>query len=233
MCGRFLLTTPRTQLADLFQFTVADDDGASLTPRYNIAPSQSIATVRNEQGDRRELAVVRWGLVPKWAKDRPSEQGLINARSETAAVKPSFRDAFHKRRCLILADGFYEWKRGNGKKKEPVAFRLWDGSPFAFAGLWERWEETDGHPVETCAILTTEANELVKPIHDRMPVILRPEHYDAWLDPSVKQTDLLQPLLVPFDAAAMTLFSVTPWVNDARHEGPRCLERAGPETNLF
>jgi putative SOS response-associated peptidase YedK len=232
MCGRFLLTAPNTQLTDLFQFAAPADDGAALSPRYNIAPSQSIATVRNEQGDRRGLAMVRWGLVPAWAKDRHSRQGLMNACSETAAVKPSFREAFRKRRCLVLADGFYEWKR-SGKKKEPVAIRLWDGSPFAFAGLWERWQGADGQPVETCAILTTEANELVKPIHDRMPVILRPEHHATWLDPNVQQIDLLQPLLVPFDAAALTLFSVNPWVNDARHEGPRCLERVDPESNLF
>jgi putative SOS response-associated peptidase YedK len=232
MCGRFLLTAPATQLADLFHFRASDDDGATLSPRYNIAPSQSIATVRNEQGDGRELAVVRWGLIPAWAKDRHTGQGLMNACSETAAVKPSFRDAFRKRRCLVLADGFYEWKR-SGKKKEPVAIRLWDGSPFAFAGLWERWEGADGQPVESCAILTTEANELVKPIHDRMPVILRPENYDAWLDPSVQQPDLLQPLLAPFDQAAMTLFPVNPWVNDARHEGPRCLERVDPDASLF
>jgi putative SOS response-associated peptidase YedK len=232
MCGRFLLTTPAKQLADRFQFAAPADDGVALLPRYNIAPSQSIATVRNEQGDRRELALVRWGLIPAWAKDRHSGQGLMNACAETAAVKPSFRDAFRKRRCLVLADGFYEWKR-SGKKKEPVAIRLWDGSPFAFAGLWERWQGADGQPVESCAILTTEANELVKQVHDRMPVILRPESSDAWLDPSVQQVDLLQPLLAPFDPAAMTLFSVNPWVNDARHEGPRCLERAGPEASLF
>ena len=209
------------------------DDGGALSPRYNIAPSQSIATVRNEQGDRRELAAVHWGLIPAWAKDRHAGQGLMNACSETAAAKPSFRDAFRKRRCLVLADGFYEWKRGSGKKKQPFAIRLWDGSPFAFAGLWESWQGADGQPVESCAILTTEANELVKPIHDRMPVILRPEHYDPWLDPSLHQVDVLQPMLVPFDATALTVFSVNPWVNDARHEGPRCLERIDPEASLF
>src|SRR3954469_13737498 len=179
MCGRFLLTAPATQLAGLFQFAAPDDDGAVLVPRFNIAPSQPIATVRNEQGDGRKLAVVRWGLIPAWAKDRHAGQGLMNACSETAAVKPSFRDAFRKRRCLVLADGFYEWKQGGGKRKQPFAIRLKDGSPFAFAGLWERWEAEDGRPVETCAILTTEANELVKPIHDRMPVILRPEDYEV------------------------------------------------------
>ncbi|HKB40742.1 MAG TPA: SOS response-associated peptidase [Gemmataceae bacterium] len=233
MCGRFLLTVPATQLSSLFQFMAPADDGGALSPRYNIAPSQSIATVRNEQGDRRELAMVHWGLIPAWAKDRHTGQGLMNACSETAASKPSFRDAFRKRRCLVLADGFYEWKRGSGKKKQPFAIRLWDGSPFGFAGLWERWQGADGRPVESCAILTTEANELVKPIHDRMPVILRPEHYGPWLDPSLHQVDVLQPMLVPFDATALTLFPVNPWVNDAQHEGPRCLERIDPEPSLF
>src|SRR5215472_16936042 len=128
MCGRFLLTTPAKQLADLFQFTVPDE-GETLSPRFNIAPAQPIATVRNEQGGR-ELAVVRWGLVPAWAKDRSSGPGLMNACSETVAVKPSFRDAFRRRRCLVPADGFYEWKGGDGKKKQPFAIRLKDGSPF-------------------------------------------------------------------------------------------------------
>ena len=158
---------------------------------------------------------------------------MINARSETAAEKPAFRDALKSRRCLIPADGFYEWKRGDGKKKQPFAIRLKDGSPFAFAGLWERWEAEDGRPVETCAILTTEANELVKPIHERMPVILRPEDYEAWLDPHVGRADLLQPLLIPFEAERLAIFPVSPWVNNARHEGPRCLERIEPEPNLF
>lgn len=237
MCGRFLLTTPPKQLAGLFQFT-APDEGETLSPRFNIAPTQSIATVRNEKGDGRELAVVRWGLVPAWAKDRSSGQGLMNACSETVAVKPSFRDAFRQRRCLVLADGFYEWKRG-GAKKQPFAIRLKDGSPFAFAGLWERWEAEDGRPVETCAILTTEANELVKPIHARMPVILRPEDYAVWLDPHVGRDPLarvpclLQPLMIPFEAERLAVFPVSAWVNNARHEGPRCLERVDPEPNLF
>jgi len=231
MCGRFLLTTPVNQLAGLFQFA-APDDGADLSPRYNIAPSQSIATVRNEQGDGRTLALVRWGLIPAWAKDRASGPGMMNACSETAAFKPSFRDAFRRRRCLVLADGFYEWKQGGGKK-QPFAIRLQDGLPFAFAGLWERWSDKDGRSVETCAILTTEANERIKPIHERMPVILRPEHHEVWLDPTVSQVDVLRPMLAPLEAERLALHPVSPWVNDARHEGPRCLERIEPEPTLF
>ncbi len=220
MCGRFLLTTPSNQLSSLFSFAA---EGPALAPHFNIAPSQPVASVRAAAGGSgRERAMVRWGLVPAWAKDRVVGGGLINARSETAATRPSFRDAFRRRRCLILADGFYEWKRG-ARRKRPFVIRLAGGGPFAFAGLWECWPGAGGAPVETAAILTTAANELLRPVHERMPVILPPEHHEAWLDPHLTRADVLRPLLTPFDAGALTLTAVTSWVNDARHDGPRCL----------
>ena len=221
MCGRFLLTTPTSRLSSLFQF----DGGPALAPRYNVAPSQPVATVRPSGDSGRECVLMRWGLVPSWAKDVRGG-GLINARAETAATKPAFRDAFRSRRCLIPADGFYEWKRGP-KKGLPFTVRQKDGGPFALAGLWDVWQAPGGEAVESCAVLTTEANALMKELHERMPVILRPEDHAAWLDPAVGKADVLQRLLRPLDAGAMMLFPVGDWVNNARHEGPQCLEPRG------
>jgi putative SOS response-associated peptidase YedK len=221
MCGRFLLTTPTSRLSSLFQF----DDGPALAPRYNVAPSQPVAAVRPSGDSGRECVLMRWGLVPSWAKDVRGG-GLINARAETAATKPAFRDAFRGRRCLIPADGFYEWKRGP-KKGLPFAVRLKDGGPFAFAGLWDVWQPPGGEAVEGCAVLTTEANDLMKELHQRMPVILRPENHAAWLDPGAGKVEVLQRLLRTLDAGAMTLFPVSDCVNNARHEGPQCLEPRG------
>ena len=229
MCGRFLLTRPN-QVPTLFQV----DDGPTLFPRYNIAPTQPIATVRaaSETGAR-ECVLLRWGLIPSWAAGARAGQGLLNACSETAAEKPSFRDAFRRRRCLSPADGFYEWQRGQ-RRAQPFAIRLKDELPFAFAGLWEHWLAPDGQPLETVAILTTEANGLIEAIHPRMPVILPAEHYEAWLDPQLTSADRLKPLLMPYRAEEMTLLLVSEWVNNARHEGPQCLEpRAESQPLLF
>src|SRR5262245_35107324 len=175
MCGRFTLATSRAQLADLFRLA----GGPELPLRYNIAPTQPVPVVR-AAGDGRALALARWGLIPRWATDPAIGNRLINARSETVAEKPSFRDAFRKRRCLIPATGFYEWAKTAGGK-QPYHFRLLDGRPFAFAGLWERWDR-GGEPVESCTILTTAANAVVRPVHERMPVILPAEAFAAWLD---------------------------------------------------
>ncbi len=193
-----------------------------LAPRYNIAPSQPVPVVRAADAGR-EWVNLRWGLVPSWAKDAKLAQ--INARAETAPDKPMFRSAFRKRRCLIPASGFYEWQATGGKRKQPFCIRLADDKPFAFAGLWERWEGPDG-PVESCCILTTEANDLVRPIHDRMPVILDPRHFDQWLDPKQRDAAALAPLLRPFAVDAMKAYPVSPWVNDPRHDDARCLEPA-------
>jgi putative SOS response-associated peptidase YedK len=221
MCGRFTLTTPMPVLAELFLFPEA----ATPEPRYNIAPTQAVATVRALAGiDKRELAFLRWGLVPSWADDLAIGNRLINARSETVAAKPSFRSAFKCRRCLVLADGFYEWQK-LGTRKQPFYFRLRDGKPFAFAGLWERWEKA-GAPVESCTILTTEANDVLRPVHERMPVILGPKDYDLWLDPSPQKPELLQALLRPYPPGEMTGFPVSPLVNNPRNNSSRCIEPA-------
>jgi putative SOS response-associated peptidase YedK len=228
MCGRFLLTRP-SQVPTLFQVHV----GLNLTPRYNIAPTQPIATIRaSPESGERECVLLRWGLVPSWAAGAGASQGLINACSETAAEKPSFRAAFRRRRCLVPADGFYEWQRGQ-RKRHPYAVRLKDERPFAFAGLWEHWLAPDGQPLETVALLTTEANDLVKHIHPRMPVILPAEHYEAWLDPQFDNIGKLPPLR-PYPAEEMALLPVSDWVNNARHEGPQCLEpRSESQLPLF
>ena len=200
----------------------------NLRPRYNVAPSQDVAAVRaNDEG--RTLAMLRWGLIPAWAKDSAIGHRLINARSETAPEKPSFRSAFRHRRCLIPADGFYEWKR-EGKTRQPWLFGLSDGKPFAFAGLWESWtvpqgaaltgslaERGPGDAVETCTILTTAANETVAPVHGRMPVILPPEIYDPWL--AGKDVPL-----APYPADAMTAHPVSTLVNRPANDDPRCVE---------
>ena len=186
MCGRFTLFEPDKVLAK--EFGVSDFPPRS--PRYNIAPSQPIAAVRAvPAGSGRELALLRWGLIPSWSKDPAIGNRLINARAETAKEKPSFRNAFRRHRCLIPASGFYEWLRWE-RGKQPYFVRMRDGHPFAFAGLWDRWESPDKGVIETCTILTTAANDVLAPIHDRMPVILPPREYDRWLDPSTPEHGL-------------------------------------------
>ena len=195
-------------------------------PRYNIAPSQGILVVRaapDGVDGAREAAVLRWGLVPSWAKDPDIGNRMINARAETVAEKPSFRAAFRRRRCLVPATGFYEWQAANGPKT-PYNIGMADGGLFAMAGLWEHWTAPDGAAVETCAILTTEANELLRPIHARMPVIVAPGDFDLWLDPALAMPELLEPLLRPFDPAAMAAHPVSRHVNNVRNDDPACLE---------
>ncbi len=219
MCGRFTLFEPDRVLAK--EFGVSDFPPRS--PRYNIAPSQPIAAVRAVPvGSGRELALLRWGLIPSWSKDPAIANHLINARAETANQKPSFRNAFRRHRCLIPVSGFYEWLRWE-RGKQPYFVRMRDGHPFAFAGLWDRWESPDEGVVETCAILTTAANDVLAPIHDRMPVILPPMEYARWLDPSLKDTDSLAPLLVPFPPEDMVAFPVNPRVNAPSVDDEKCI----------
>ena len=216
MCGRFTLTTPGEVLAEAFGL----DEPPTLAPRYNIAPTQPVAAVRREADGRRRLVLLGWGLVPPIPRE--SGRPLINARAETAASLPSFRDAFRARRCLVPADGFYEWKAG-GPRKQPFHVRLSDGRPFAFAGLWEpRARGPEGNTAGSCALLTTEPNALMRDIHDRMPVILPPEGYARWLDPALRPADLA-PLLRPYHAGAMEARAVGAFVNNARNEGPECV----------
>jgi len=220
MCGRYTLSTNAQVLADLFRL----EEALALPPRYNIAPTQDVAIVRSEaEGGGRRLSLAHWGLIPSWAKDRGLGARMINARADTAAEKPAFRAAFKARRCLIPADGFFEWK-ATGERKQPHYIRLQDAGPFAFAGLWERWAPADGEPIESCTILTTEPNEVLRPIHDRMPVILPPEAWSLWLDPAVRERERLQPLLVPHPAAAMIAYPVGLGVNSARRDDPSCIE---------
>lgn len=214
MCGRFTLAVPAEQVASQFQLPQVPE----LAPRYNIAPTQQVAAVR--AGDAgRELAMLRWGLIPSWAKDASIGAKLINARSETAAEKPSFRSAMRQRRCLIPADGFYEWQAQAGGK-QPFHITLADGRPFALAGLWEHWKSPDGTWLQSCTILTTAANELMRPLHDRMPVILHPEQYGLWLDPGLHDVGPLQELLVPYPAAEMAARPVSKAVNRVANDEP-------------
>jgi putative SOS response-associated peptidase YedK len=218
MCGRFTLTAPRKALAKLFpRFDVPD-----LFPNYNVAPTQAVLAVRVPHGqDKPEPALLKWGLVPSWADDPAIGNRMINARAETAAEKPSFRSAFRKRRCLLLADGFYEWGKSGGKK-QPYLFRLKEGEPFAFAGLWEHWER-DGKVIDSCTILTTDPNELVKPLHDRMPVILSPRDFNPWLDPKVEKSAELQALLRLYPTEAMTACPVSLRVNSPKNNDASCI----------
>jgi putative SOS response-associated peptidase YedK len=219
MCGRFTLFEPDKVLAR--EFGVSDFPPRS--PRYNIAPSQPITAVRaTPTGSGREIALLRWGLIPSWSKDPAIGIRLINARAETAGEKPSFRNAFRRHRCLIPASGFYEWLRWE-RGKQPYFVRMRDGHPFAFAGLWDRWESPDEGAVETCAILTTAANDVLAPIHDRMPVILPSGEYDRWLDPSLLNTDSLAPLLVPFPPEEMLAYPVNPRVNAPSTDDEGCI----------
>lgn len=209
MCGRFTLTLNPDQLQ--MAFNLSEPPPADLAPRYNIAPSQAVAVIAN--GTSRKLEFFKWGLIPSWAKDPKIGNRLINARAETLAEKPSFRAALKKRRCLILADGFYEWKK-EGKTKTPMYLRLKEGEPFAFAGLWETWKSPDDELIKSCTIITTEPNALVKKIHDRMPVILPAKAYDLWLSPDELPAEKTLPLLKPFAATQMKAVSVSPLVNN-------------------
>jgi putative SOS response-associated peptidase YedK len=191
-----------------------------LVERYNVAPVQPVLAVR-DASDGREAAFLKWGLVPRWAIDPAVGKRLINARAETVTEKPSFRDAFSRRRCLMPMEGFYEWSR-RGDSKRPFYFHMRDGEPFAVAGLWESWEG-GGDPLETCTLLTTEANELLAGYHDRMPVI-RPEDYDLWLDAGVRSAERLLPLLRPYLREEMTTYAVSLMVNSPSNDSPRCVE---------
>jgi putative SOS response-associated peptidase YedK len=220
MCGRFTLTTPAETLAEAFGL----DEMPDLGPRWNIAPTQAVAAVRRiPAGAPRSMSLLRWGLVPAWSREPRGRTLLINARAETLIDKPAFRDAFERRRCLIPADGFYEW-RNAGSEKEAYLVRRADGRPFAFAGLWEPPVDRDPGVEGTCTIVTTDPNEALKDIHDRMPVILSPEDWNRWLDPEMRRVSALRPVLRPCPAEALTLTRVGPAVNNAGNETPDCAQ---------
>lgn len=220
MCGRFARkSNPRTLAKE---FGVAEVP--SVEASYNIAPTHEILAVR-QGDDGREMSLFKWGLVPSWAKDISVGARLINARAETVAEKPSFREAYKKRRCLVPADGFYEWQRREGKK-QPYFFRMKDERPFGFAGLWERWEGEGGEVLDSCTILTTEANDVLRPVHDRMPVILHPEDYALWLEASERERATLRELLRPYPAEEMTGYPVSTAVNSTRGRGAELIAEA-------
>jgi putative SOS response-associated peptidase YedK len=219
MCGRYAQSTDPKKLAKDFKVT----EVPAVEPRYNIAPTQSILAVRRSE-DGREALLLKWGLIPSWAKDDSMSARLINARSETVTEKPAFREAFKRSRCIIPADGFYEWQRAEGKK-QPYFFRMRDEHPFGFAGLWDRWRGENGKVIESCTILTTEANEVLLPVHDRMPVILHPETYDEWLDADARSVESLKELLRPYPAPEMTSYPVSALVNSPRNQGEELITR--------
>ncbi len=222
MCGRFVLRASPEQLQSLFELAEAPRS----EPRYNIAPTQPVLSVRaSPYTGKREATFLNWGLIPSWAQDPKIGYRMINARSETAAEKPSFRAAFKYRRCIVPADGFYEWKKENGGK-QPYLIALKSGAVFGIAGLWERWER-EGSVIESCTLLTTGPNELLASVHNRMPVILEPEDYDEWLDQSVQKADSLLHLMRPCTGAAMQVVPVSTVVNNPRNEDPACVAPIG------
>ena len=229
MCGRFTLATPSEALQDQFPGLQVSEP---LAPRYNIAPSQPIPTVLNQ--DLRQLSWPRWGLIPHWAKDPALGNRLINARAETLTQKPSFRDPLRRQRCLVLADGFYEWQ-SVGRRKVPVYIHLQTQQPFAFAGLWDRWRHPRGEWITSVTLITTQPNHLLQPIHNRMPVILAPEAYDLWLSPQERSAQDLEDLITllrPYPAAAMQAYPVSTQVNDPQQDHPDCIQPI-EQLNIF
>jgi len=232
MCGRYSLAVDPALILNLFPGLAIP---AGFLPRYNIAPTQDVLAVWSD--GIRQVGAFRWGLVPGWAKEPRMAASLINARAESVAEKAAFRDAFRQRRCLVLADGFYEWKPGGvGQRKQPFYVQRSDGAPFAFAGLWERWAPPGADPrgseaLRTCTIITTAANAFMQPLHDRMPVIVDPQRYDAWLDPSCQDRPRLQDLLKAQQAPDLVARRVSPVVNDVRVDSADCI--AAPADDLW
>ena len=214
MCGRFTLHMPWSELVKLYRV----HDRPNLKPRYNIAPTQDVLAIRLDKDGQQEAVQLRWGLIPFWAKDEKISYSTINARAETVAKKPAFRDAFKKRRCLIVADGYYEWKTLEDGSKQPYRITLKPEQPFSFAGLWEHWEK-DNKVIESCTIIVTDANELTKDIHGRMPVILDPADYDAWLDGTDGEN-----LLRPYPSKKMARYPVSRAVGNVKNTGPDLIE---------
>jgi len=221
MCGRFSSSSKPEQIKK--EFKVAVEDPAIFKPRYNIAPSQMIPIVLDRTGER-IVAQLKWGLVPSWAKDALIGSRMINARAETLMEKPSFREAYKSRRCIIPASGFYEWQRAEKGAKQPFYFYLTNKEVFGFAGLWEEWlDKKSSESLETCTIITTEANDVLKPVHDRMPVILKAADYDEWLDTKEANTDKLQKLLAPYPPDEMSSHAVSRAVNSPTFDSPELI----------
>lgn len=223
MCGRFTNKAKPEEIEKEFHVKISQDN--LFKPRYNIAPTQIIPAILESDGER-IINGLKWGLIPHWSKDDSFAAKLINARAETLAEKPSFRDAFKKHRCIIPASGFYEWDKKSSGAKQPFYFYLKDKEVFGFAGLWEQWlDKETGEQIETCTIITTEANEVLEPIHDRMPVILKSKDYNQWLDEKQKDTDKLQKLLVPYPPDEMATYQVSKAVNTPSDDSPELIKK--------
>ena len=222
MCGRFTLTAEFHEIIDRFAIEAAIADEL-YQESYNVAPSQSVLSVIND-GEKNRLGYLKWGLIPSWSKDEKIGSKLINARGETLAEKPSFRDAFRKRRCLVLADSFYEWKRHENGTKTPMRIRLKSNEVFAMAGIWERWKKGND-TIFTCTVITTSPNELMSDIHDRMPVILHKDDEQTWLNPKVQDFQLLSQYLQPFPQELMEAYEVSSLVNSPKNNQPQCIEK--------
>ena len=233
MCGRYRLSRRKQIVAEYFDSLPGEEDWS---PHYNIAPTQTVPVIRqNPKEPVRELSLIRWGLIPSWAKDSSVAAMMINARSETAGVKPAFRDALKSCRCLIPADGFYEWQK-TGKAKQPYCFEVNEGTLFAFAGIWDRWKDAGGKTLETCSILTTTPNAVTSTIHDRMPVILDPDSYDLWLDPGMRDVIVVSEMLKPYDARQMRCYPVSTRINYVTNDDETCsapVELAQTQNLLF
>jgi putative SOS response-associated peptidase YedK len=221
MCGRYKRSADKDDLQSRFGFI--NPKNIPLPPRYNIAPTQNEPTVIVKD-DQRELILMRWGLIPPWAKDASIGYKMINARGETIAELTSFKRPFRERRCLVMADGFYEWERSDKKNKIPYLFVLKNRGPFAFAAIWEQWKNPKGELVLSFSLITTPANELMAKIHDRMPVILHEKDEAKWLDPQLKDPDKLKELLVPYPSELMEAYQVSRLVNSAKNESPDCIK---------
>ena len=224
MCNRYRLTHSKQYLAERFQ---AADNEIEVRPRYNVAPTQPVLTVRKERGKKiRHFTTMRWGLIPSWAKDMSIATRTLNARSETVTTTPAFRESILTKRCLIPADGFYEWRK-MGSVKQPYCFEVGEGEVFAFAGLWDQWTGPDGEIIESCTVLTTKPNSLIEDLHNRMPVIVSSEKYDLWLDPDVTDFEAIRDILKPYDANLMRRYPVSMKLNNSRIDDA---ESASPVT---
>lgn len=233
MCGRYRLSRRKQLVEEYFD---CPSDEQEWAPRYNIAPTRPVPVIRQHPKEPiRRLSLMKWGLIPSWAKDSSGSASMINARSETASTKPAFRDALKSRRCLIPADGFYEWVR-TAKPKQPYCFEVNDGELFAFAGLWDRWKDPSGNWIRTCAILTTTPNAVTSAVHDRMPVILDPNNYELWLDPGMKDVGAVSDLLKPCNTRLMRCYPVSTRINRVVNDDEECsrlVELADTQNRLF
>lgn len=227
MCGRYALTIEEDELQDIlkYRYEIEGKLPFDYQPRYNIAPGQQVISIIND-GTRNRVGMLRWGLIPVWAGDPSIGSRMFNARSETLMEKPAFKNSFVNRRCIILADSFYEWKK-EGEDKIPMRVRLKSGGVFSLAGLWSTWKPQEGMPISSCTVITTVPNPLMSQLHHRMPVILSPDSEKQWLNPALKEPDILSSLLSPYDSSGMEAYQVSPLVNSWKNDVPECIEKSG------